>query len=61
MSSSRGIRSWTMPHNIIALIKKLLAVQEAILPFLRFHHPSFPELEHLVVALVALHQRTTGA
>eukprot|EP00972_Heterocapsa_arctica_P036122 5315635-Heterocapsa_arctica.AAC.1 len=61
MSSSRGIRSSTMPHSLRAFLQKLLTVQEAVLPLLRFHRLSTPELEHLVVAVVALLQRPTGA
>eukprot|EP00972_Heterocapsa_arctica_P102168 15054766-Heterocapsa_arctica.AAC.1 len=61
MSTSRRIRSWTMPRDLLAFLLKLFAIQDAILPLLRFHRPRIPKLEHIVVALVALVQRSAGA
>ena len=49
-----------MSHDLLALLHELLAVQESILPLLRFHRPSIPKFEHAVVGLVALLQWPAG-
>eukprot|EP00972_Heterocapsa_arctica_P074345 10971760-Heterocapsa_arctica.AAC.1 len=61
MSTTRGIRPWTMPHDLVTSLLELLPVQDAVLTFLRCHRPHIPKVQHVVVALVVLLQRSARA